>query len=232
MQTDLGVERPDFIEHLGVKIPVPKETVSDTVLKFLKEGRYESREGKILDLIIEDGDRILELGGGLGFISTIAARNKKTEAVMTYEANPALASVIAKTHELNSVTNVEVRTGVLVREARQEYIPFYVRKDFWGSSLAKKDGETNAKEVLVPVNELSWVLGAFCPTMIVCDIEGGEAALFDGRSLPGVKKVLVELHQSVIGPSGMKSVFDSFSQSGFYYDQDYSSGGVVLFRKL
>lgn len=211
---------------------VPEDVVSDTVLKFMKEGRYESREGKILNQIIEEGERILELGGGIGFISTIAAKNPKTAAVRTYEANPNLAEVIAATHSLNSVNNVQVKTGVLVREARQETIPFYLRKDFWGSSLSRRDGETNAKEVMVPVYELSWVLGEFCPTMIVCDIEGGEADLFDGRSLPGVKKVLIELHQPTIGPKGMKSIFDGFSQAGFYYDQDFSSGGVVLFRRL
>lgn len=224
--------RPEYVEHLGIKIPVPEEAVSDTVLKFLKEGRYESREGKVLSQIIEEGERILELGGGLGFISTIAAKNQKTVAVLTYEANPALGDVIALTHQLNGVTGVEVRTGVLVREARQQSVPFYVRRDFWGSSLSKKDGETGVKEVMVPVHELSWVVGEFKPTMIVCDIEGGEAALFDGRALPGVNKVLVELHQPVIGPAGMKAVFEGFSESGFYYDQDFSSGGVVLFRKL
>lgn len=226
------VSRPEYVEHLGIKISVPETAVSDTVLKFMREGRYESREGKILNQIIDDGERVLELGGGLGFISTIAAKNKKTAAVRTYEANPNLAEVIAATHGLNSVTDVEVRTGVLVREARHESVPFYLRRDFWGSSLARKAGETNVQEVMVPVHELSWVIGEFRPTMIVCDIEGGEADLFDGRALPGVNKVLVELHQPVIGPKGMKTVFDGFSQAGFYYDQDFSSGGVVLFRKL
>ncbi|AEG08389.1 FkbM family methyltransferase [Sinorhizobium meliloti] len=224
--------RPEYVEHLGVKIAVPAAAVSDTVLKFMQEGRYESREGKILNKIIEDGERILELGGGLGFISTIAAKNQKTKAVRTYEANPALKDVIAQTHKLNGVKNVEVETAVLVREARVEHVPFYVRKDFWGSSLAKRVGETTAKEVMVPVKELSWVLGEFRPTMIVCDIEGGEADLFDGRSLPGVTKVLVEVHQPMIGPKGMQSVFDGFSRSGFFYDQDFSSGGVILFRKI
>lgn len=211
---------------------VPESTVSDTVLKFMKEGRYESREGKILNQIIEEGERVLELGGGVGFISAIAAKNPKTVAVRTYEANPHLSEVIAATHKLNSVTNVEIKTGVLVREARKSTVPFYLRKDFWGSSLRRRDGETTANEVMVPVYELSWVIGEFRPTMIVCDIEGGEADLFDGRSLPGVTKVLVELHQPVIGPNGMKAIFDGFSQSGFYYDQDFSSGGVVLFRRL
>lgn len=224
--------RPDFVEHMGVKIAVPASVVSDGVLGLVQQGRYEAREGKILDQIIEDGERILELGGGLGFISTIAARNSKSEAIRTYEANPDLAVVIRETHRLNDVTGVGVEIGALVREARTETVPFYIRKDFWGSSLSLKPGETTARKVDVPAHELSWVLGEFRPTLIVCDIEGGEVDLFDGRLMPSVKKVLVELHQKVIGPTGMKRVFDAFSTSGFYYDQDYSSGGVVLFRRV
>ncbi|MBP1848525.1 FkbM family methyltransferase [Rhizobium petrolearium] len=226
------MSRPEYVEHLGVKIAVPEAAVSDTVLRFLKEGRYESREGKILDKIIDDGERVLELGAGLGFISTIAARNKKTEAVRAYEANPALASVIAATHRLNSVDNVDVRTGVLLRGSSANEMPFYVRNDFWGSSLSKKEGEKNAKEVMVPVFDLADVIYDFRPTMIVCDIEGGEVGLFDGMPMPPVKKILLELHQPVIGPAGVKSVFDCLSKSGFYYDQDHSMTGVVLFRKL
>jgi FkbM family methyltransferase len=224
--------RPEFVEHLGVKISVPEAAVSDTVLKFMREGRYESREGKVLNQIIEDGDRILELGGGLGFISTIAAQNKKTAAVRTYEANPDLAPIIEATHRLNGVSNVEVKTGVLMRDSEQESIPFYVRKDFWGSSLSRKEGETNVKEVMVPVFDLYDVVREFRPSMIVCDIEGGEAHVFDGMPLRTVKKVLIELHQGVIGATGIKAVFEGFSRSGFYYDQNYSMGGVVLFRKL
>lgn len=227
-----SVTRPEYIEHLGVKIAVPEAAVSETVLRFMREGRYESREGKILNKIIEDRERVLELGGGLGFISTIAALNKKTEAVLTYEANPDLAEVISATHRLNSVANVDVRTGVLMRGAAQDKVPFYVRKDFWGSSLSRKEGETNAREVHVPVYDLADVIYDFRPTMIVCDIEGGEATIFDGMPMPPVKRILVEVHQPVIGPSGMKAVFDGLSKSGFYYDQDYSMGGVVLFRKI
>lgn len=224
--------RPEYVEHLGVKIAVPVSAVSDTVLSFLKQGRYESREGKILAKIIDEGERILELGGGLGFISTIAAQNSKTKAVRVYEANPGLKPVIAETHRLNGVTGVEVETAVLVRECREESVPFYIRKDFWGSSLSRREGEVSVKEVQVPTRELSWVIGEFRPSMIVCDIEGGEADLFDGRALPGVSKVLVEVHQPVIGPGGMKAVFDGFSRAGFFYDQDFSSGGVILFRRV
>lgn len=224
--------RPDFVDLLGIKLAVPASVVSERVLEFIKQGRYEAREGKILGQIIEDGERVLELGGGLGFISTIAALSGKCRAIRTYEANPDLKQVILETHRLNGAKGVKVETAVLVREARTDFIPFYVRKDFWGSSLAKKEGENIVREVAVPVRELAWVLGEFMPSMIVCDIEGGELDLFDGRRMPSVKKVLIELHQAVIGPQGMKAVFDAMSESGFFYDQDYSAGGVVLFRRL
>ncbi len=46
---------------------------------------------------------------------------------------------------------------------------------------------------------------SFRPTMVICDIEGGELDLFMHANLSGVKKVYMEIHQRVLGRGGNKA---------------------------
>lgn len=115
--------------------------------------------------------------------------------------------------------------------ADEAKVPFYVREDFWASSLSPRPpGYTRVDQV--PLHSFQALLDTFRPSFIACDIEGGESTLFRGLNLTGVTKILVELHQKVIGRRGMKRVFDTLSQKGFHYDQWHSSGSVVLFSHV
>jgi hypothetical protein len=44
--------------------------------------------------------------------------------------------------------------------------------------------------------------------------------------------MMIETHQSVLGPSGMRSLFNDMHNAGFHYDQRYSSGSVVVFSRI
>ena len=86
--------------------------------------------------------------------------------------------------------------------------------------------------VQVPQVGFAEVLCDHAPTLLVVDIEGGELGLFDGVKLTTVRKVLIEIHEKIIGGVGVKAVFDFFSAQDFYYDPLGSEGRVVLFRRL
>jgi FkbM family methyltransferase len=219
------------IEHLGITIPLDETILSETLLQAIVSGKYEHKEAAELGRIVEQGERILEIGGGIGFISALCARNGKSEAIRVYEANPALIPFIHKVHEINHVTNVEVRNAVLLNSPGTETTDFYVRENFWASSLSPKP--FGYKEVVsVPVRSFNAEVEQFRPTMIICDIEGGEYDLFLNSNLSGIQKVYVEIHQRVLGRKGIKAVFDAFSARNFHYDQWHSSGSVVLFSHV
>jgi FkbM family methyltransferase len=221
----------ELVEHLGIKIPIDPSIVPDNIAEFIRNGRYETREGRLLQKTIEPGDRVLELGGGLGFISAIAGKNANVEQVLVFEANPILMPAIQRTHDENGVTGVDVRNGVVFSNPDVERVPFFVRKQFWGSSLVQRDGESEADAVEIPVRAMADVIQEFQPSMIVMDIEGGEASLFDGSDLPGVQKIMMEVHQQHIGGKAMADLFCHLAQSGFHYDQNDSAGAVILFRR-
>lgn len=194
-------------------------------------GRYESKEATQVEKLLKEGDRVLEIGSGLGFISTIAARDPKTEDVLCYEADPRLIPFIKSVHELNGIKKATVRNVALTTDLSQKELTFYVRKDFWGSSFSKAAGEYESTAI-IPTQSFNEVVQQFRPTFIVCDIEGAELDLFFNASLFGVTRVLMEIHSRVLGRAGVKRLFDAMSARDFHYDEFHSHGSVVLFSHV
>ena len=58
--------------------------------------------------------------------------------------------------------------------------------------------------------------------LIVCDVEGAEAGLFDGADLAGVDRILIELHDHVTGLSGVRRALRHHGDHGFAYDPRHS----------
>jgi hypothetical protein len=110
-------------------------------------------------------------------------------------------------------------------------VPFYLRKDFWASSLLPEPWGYE-REVAVPRVSFASVLERYRPSMLIVDIEGAEQHLFRDIALTGVKKIYIELHQKLLGRIGMKAVFDFMSSKDFHYDQHHSRGSVVLFSHV
>ena len=218
----------EIIESRGVKIPFHPEIVTPAIERPLRKGKYEGGECLAVETVVGKGDRVLELGAGLGLVSTRAAMAEGVEKVVTFEANPALLPVIRETHRLNDVTGrIEVINGVVTRGEAPEVLPFYRRPDFWGSSLASTPaGWTD--EIAVKTYDFDAVLAEFRPTVIVADIEGGELDLFEGADLSDARFVIMEIHPRVYGAEGTKRIFDAMSAKGFGYSPKISRGGTVI----
>lgn len=106
---------------------------------------------------------------------------------------------------------------------------FYVSDHFWASSSR---GNHGGRMTQIPVRSFRKRLDEIRPTFLIVDIEGGEISLFDGVDLNGVKKIQLEVHQNVIGRSGMKHLFDTLSAQNFHYDQWHSSRNIVTFSHV
>lgn len=223
--------RQKILRHMGVNIPGDAVQLTPKIRESITSGRYEHVEADLLGKVLRDGDRLLEVGGGLGFLSALAAQSPLVEAVRVYEANSELIPLIRATHKLNNLAGIDVRCAVLTNQAQPGEAPFFIHRNFWASSTHKAHWEYE-RETSVPTQPLADVLREFRPTLMVCDIEGGELELFDGPELGGLDRVILELHQKAIGGRGVQSVFDSLSAAGFHYDSFASRGAVVLFRRL
>jgi FkbM family methyltransferase len=213
------------VEHRGILIPIIPQVFSDQIAAAVRNGTYEVSEAGELDALIQPDEVILEIGAGCGFISSYCAKNPHTKAVYCVEANPALIEVIRLTHEVNQV-HVTVYHEVLAKEAGET--DFYIHKDFWASGTHSFLGEP----VKVKTTPFQQRLAEIQPSMLVVDIEGGEASLFEDVDLTGVKKIMLEVHQPTIGRRGMKRLFDCLSEQGFHYDMWHSCRSIVTFSHV
>lgn len=226
----VNTDNVEAIEICGVLLPCDPAVVSPPIAAAIRSGAYESREAREIPAIVRPGDRVLEIGAGIGFISTLIALQPEVARVVAVEANPALIPAIRQTHALNGVDGVEVVNAVLA-PGGAGLRDFYLRRDFWMSSLSP--GPNPYEGVAqVPVRDLDALIREEAISLIVCDVEGAEAWLFAGADLTGVDRVYVETHDHITGLKGLHDLFGHLGARGFAYDPRHSSGGVVLMRRV
>lgn len=215
----------------GVCVPHDPAVITPAIRAAMLGGAFETRESRRIPEIVEPGDRVLEIGAGIGFISTILARQRQVASVLAVEANPHLMDYMTRLHTVNDVTKVRRLNAVLSGAAGRGSATFYLRADFWMGSLMPEPNPY-VGTVEVPTRNFSNLLQDEAISLIVCDVEGAEAFLFDGADLSGVDRVFLELHDHITGLSGVGAVFATLQSKGLVYDPRHSDGGVVLFRRL
>jgi FkbM family methyltransferase len=223
---------PEILLLRGVMILDDPDVITPAIRTAILTGRFESEEAEAVAGIVEPGDVVLEIGAGIGFMSTLLSRAAGVERVIAVEANPQLLPYMARLHDLNGVRGVRRLNAVLGRDAAAAATAtFYLREDFWMGSLLPGPNPYRAT-VEVPTIGLDALLRQEGVTLIVCDVEGAESFLFAEADLPGVDRVFLELHDHVTGLRGIASLFAALGSRGFAYDPRHSSGATVLFRRV
>lgn len=225
----------NFVKHGAgdVELSVAEDITSPRVLKEIEQGTYEDREMKFARQVIADGDRVLELGAGLGFVSTVVCTSKKPAYFAAVEADARLIPHIRRTHERNAVTGVDVINAAFVSDddtLQKGYVEFGVTSVFWGSGI-NKAGNENVTTVRVDVQDASRFIREKKINVLVADIEGGELDLFRNLDFGPIRKIIIEIHPRVFGPEGVREVFRMLDDNDFVYDAPNSSGPVLTFRK-
>jgi FkbM family methyltransferase len=210
---DLPLPRYDaVILCRDVRVPVVPGVITPIIERQIRSGRYEGGEvAKTLE-ILQPGDRILELGGGIGYCAASLAADPRVDGLCCVEADPQLFPIIRETLRLNGVDGVHLRWGAVTGEAGGS-LPFHVRRSFWASSL-KAGPLPWTSRIMVPRLSLSRLIADVRPTVVLCDVEGGELDLFAGANLAGVRAVILELHPRVYGEEGTAQVLHALRQAG------------------
>jgi FkbM family methyltransferase len=196
--------------------------VEDVVLR----GTYESDECQLLEDVLEPQDIVLEVGTGIGVVSTLCARRIGSERVFTYEANPDLEPWIRETWALNGVH--PVLTICAVGGADGEVV-FFRDRHLWSSSVLPM--HAGMRPVRVPSRSLTAEAARHRPTLLIVDAEGAEREMFRGADLPTVTRIVVELHEKVIGPEGVATVRADLAALGFVEDAALSRGEQMVMRR-
>lgn len=213
--------RPHVISHHGIRLPLT-DAVSEEMRAILYSGRYEEREYELLSALLQPGDRVLELGSGLGFVTVLCALRCGSERVTTVEANPHLLSSLRTTFLCNGVSP-RLIPGIVSAQGQPQTL--FVSRNFWSSSTHDRGG----KPTPVLGVKFESLLAELEPTVLVIDIEGGEMSLIDAVIAPCVRAIVIELHAAVTGVEGASQVRDWVARQGFRAAQDFGDRSVVLF---
>jgi FkbM family methyltransferase len=91
------------VDNQGVKVRVDG-SLSAEVRLALRWGHYERRELDVVRAALQGADVVMEVGAGLGVVSSFCAKAVGSQRVFAYEANPAMESYIRRTYALNGVS--------------------------------------------------------------------------------------------------------------------------------
>lgn len=215
----------------GIRLPKDPDIINEKIAGAIVGGWYEKEEREHLPGLLRKGDVVLELGTGLGLVSTLCARDERVRHVVTVEANPALIPYARNVHRINGVADRVCQVHAIAMPAPTvEEMDFYVRDDVWASSL-NGDVWGWQKKISTRVIDLNALVADLQPSLLIVDIEGGEDLLLDGFEPGTIRQVYMELHEQVIGGDGIRRIFDRLSELGFHYDPSHSAFGVVTFTK-
>lgn len=217
----------------GLTVLLNRSGMSPEVVMGIASGDYELPEIRGLERAVRPGDRILELGSGLGIVTALAARAASQEGrVLSFEANGAM---IADTRDFLSrqgISNAEIRHAVLLpRSEPGETRDFKVDRVFAVSSLAGVDGRKPRDVIQVPALPINDVVAEFRPDVLICDIEGGEADLLPALDASKLRAAVVELHPKRLSPEQISGIYEALAGHGLHPDPEELGGTVVLFAR-
>ena len=195
----------------------------------MKSEGYEYPEIRGLKRALRSGDRVLELGSGLGIITALAGQAVAPEGkVLSFEANLAMISDTKKFLAGHGISNVELRHSVLVPKAKKdEKRDFHLTHSFASNSLLSKDKKFH-EMVSVPAVQINDIVAEFKPNVLVCDIEGGELELIPALDASGLRAVVMELHPDRLSVAQLAEIDAALAAHGLIPNHSPPLGGTVI----
>lgn len=207
----------------GLKIHVDP-SLPKGIRRALYKEVYEGDELKLVRSVLKKGDRVLDIGTGIGVIAAACARICGAENVTCYEANPKTVDLIQRNFRLNGM-EVSLR-----RKAMATYsgsVHFYLSDNILSSSMIDRQlGEPTE----IPCDDINDALAEVKPNIVVMDVEGAEIELLPYANLVNVSKLLVELHPHVVGGEKIDALCSNMADRGFTHQQ-MAGKNVVLFAR-
>jgi len=165
------------VEFRSVTLDLSHTELSDYLqAKFLLGRTYEDHEVELVEEYLFADTDVLELGSGVGYVSTIVNRSLDDAHHIAVEANEQLAPMLQNTKRLNDadfeVVNGVYKPGTDVQE-------FHVASNCFSSSMTAREDTEVDTTIEVPAVTLAELVEKFDikQFQLVVDIEGAEFEL-------------------------------------------------------
>lgn len=194
----------------GFLVLCDPKRVPRSVATAIVKGTYEAPEMKLVSAAIQHGDRIVELGTGVGVISLLCNRLAGQGNVHSYEANASLKSIIYENFRLNGL---EPSLTLKAVTADGQPLDFFHNDNIISSSAYDRGLDADKRTISsVSIHD---VVAKHKPTVLVIDIEGGEIDLLPAANLDGVRELIIELHPHIVGENATHEFISSLLKRGF-----------------
>ena len=218
------------IKYQGLTVPLTRTGMNSEIILAMKREGYEDPEIRGLKRALCSGDKVLELGSGLGIVTALAGRAVGPKGkVLSFEAN---ATMIHDTKDFlaaHGISNVELRHSVLVPKAeKDETRDFHLTGSFASSSLLSNETKKDRGTVSVPAVQLNDVVAEFEPDVLVCDIEGGELELIPALDASALRAVVMELHPDRLSNAQLAEIDAALAAHGLHPNHSSPLGGTVV----
>ena len=187
---------------------------------------YEEAEKTLCRQLLRKNDVVLELGGGIGFIGLFCQKRLGIKSYVTVEANPHTITLLKQNYRLNGLTP-RVLNYALSDTCGP--VQLNISGDFWEHNL---DEQANTETLLtVPGITFTDLLKnlPIQPNTLIIDVEGAERFI-DFREIPEeIKKIIVEIHPVIVGPSVVQEVISALHDARLHVTCE--KGGSLAFTK-
>jgi FkbM family methyltransferase len=194
----------------GIRLVIDPARVDRSTAREIIKGKYELPERFLVGKVLRPGDRVLEIGCGVGLVSLLCNRIAGRENVLSYEANPRLRPLIEANFALNGV-----RPNVVFRAITTDgaAVRFFANPNVMSSSLFdRKDG---SESIAIESDRFADARSGFGADVLVMDIEGAEVDILGQDDLVGLREMIVELHPHIVGADQTDGLIAALGQKGF-----------------
>ncbi len=221
------------LSYQGLAVPLNRHGMSADVVRAILNNFYEEPEIRGLRSVIRPGDRVLELGSGLGVVTALAARaTTPSGRVLSFEANPGMIPDTLAFLSNHGIGNVELRNAVLVPDAAEgEMREFHLASSFSVSSLVGGTGRRSRETILVAAEDLNKTVVNYTPDVLLCDIEGGELGLILALDASKLRAVVIELHPDRLSEDQLAQIRFALSVHGLLPIGPAPGGTVEVFTR-
>lgn len=187
-------------------------SVGAKIFHLLRIGDYEAGDFDLYRAHLSRGERVLELGGGVGVAAACCAQITETE-VTVVEPNPRLHDLIRRQAAANGV-RVRVDPRCATTSTTPPRVPFHLNAELWRSSLLPDVGEVY-DAIMVDAVSVHALLDTHQPDVLIVDIEGSERELFEDPPQRIPRKLFVEIHVPRIGETASADLVERLTGLGY-----------------
>ena len=184
---------------------------------------YEYNDRKLIEKNINNKNKSIILGGGIGFIPVLTY-NKSRNKILVFEINKKILTNLKSNLDKNRVEYQIFDKNLVFEKTKEKF--FYLSNDFLSTSSKT---ETN-KKILIKNIEINKINNFKKFNTLILDIEGDEEYyILNIKKFKNIKYIFFELHHNIIKKDKIEIIMQELKKNKFFMvDKCFNS---YYFRK-